>query len=391
VVTRGANAITEVWTNLRAHIYKAGVEFYTKAFFVTLAAAILYGLVLVLKPFVGSMAWAIFLAFLLSPLHGWFTRKLKGREGWAAGILTALTPFALLTPLTLLALAFVNQARALIAYIQQSNFRLDGSTLANLEQYPVVGPLARWAREQLLVSGADFQEWLSTAAQTVLRNIASLSGGFVLTALDGLIGFFFMLFLLFFFLRDGRSMFDRGQRLIPVPEEHREQLFTHLGSVARGVFYGIGLTALLQGALVGIGFAIAGLPSPVVFGVLATLLALLPAGGAAIVWIPAVLYLGTTGRWGMTVFMLVWGIIVSTSDNIMRPYFVSRYAPVSAFMVFVGVVGGIAAFGAIGVVVGPVFLALVAAILEYFDEKVIAPNKQRIDAQADSPPPRPGL
>jgi predicted PurR-regulated permease PerM len=82
---------------------------------------------------------------------------------------------------------------------------------------------------------------------------------------------------------------------------------------------------------------------------------------------------------------------VSTSDNIMRPYFVSRYAPVSAFMVFVGVVGGIAAFGAIGVVVGPVFLALVAAILEYFDEKVIAPNKQRIDAQADSPPARPGL
>jgi predicted PurR-regulated permease PerM len=367
------------------------VEFYTKAFFVTLAAAILYGMVLVLKPFVGSMAWAIFLAFLLAPLHRWFTRKLKGRDGWAAGILTALTPFALLTPLTLLALAFVNQARALIAYIQQSNFRLDGSTLANLEQYPVIGPLARWAREQLLVSGADFQEWLSTAAQTVLRNIASLSGGVVLTALDGLIGFFFMLFLLFFFLRDGRSMFDRGQRLIPVPEEHRDQLFNHLGSVARGVFYGIGLTALVQGLLVGIGFAIAGLPSPVVFGVLATILALLPAGGAAIVWIPAMLYLGASGRWGMAIFMLVWGVIVSTSDNIMRPYFVSRYAPVSAFMVFVGVVGGIAAFGAIGVVVGPVFLALVAAILEYFDEKVIAPNKQIIDAQADSPPPRPGL
>jgi predicted PurR-regulated permease PerM len=367
------------------------VEFYSKAFFVALAAAILYGLVLVLKPFAGAMAWAIFLAFLLAPLHRWLTRKLKGRDGWAAGILTGLTPFALLTPLTLLALAFVNQARALIQYIQTSNFRLDGSTLINLEQYPVIGPAARWAREQMSVSGADFQEWLSTAAQTVLRNVASLSGGFVLTALDRLIGFFFMLFLLFFFLRDGRSMFDRGQRLIPVPEEHREQLFHHLGSVARGVFYGIGLTALMQGTLVGIGFAIAGLPSPVVFGVLATILALLPAGGAALVWIPGVLYLGTTGHWGMTVFLLVWGIIVSVSDNFLRPILVSRYAPVSAFMVFVGVVGGIASFGAIGIVVGPVFLALVAAILEYFDEKVIAPNKQRLDAQADPPPPRPGL
>jgi predicted PurR-regulated permease PerM len=191
-----------------------------------------------------------------------------------------------------------------------------------------------------------------------------------------------MLFLLFFFLRDGPIMFDRLQRLIPVPEEHREQLFDHLASVTRGVFYGIGLTALVQGIMVGIGFAIAGLPSPVVFGVLAAILALLPAGGAAIVWIPAVLYLGLSGHWGMAIFMLIWGAIVSTSDNFMRPILVSRYAPVSAFTVFVGVVGGIGAFGTIGIVVGPVFLALVAAILQYFDEKVIEPNKRKLDAQA---------
>jgi predicted PurR-regulated permease PerM len=105
------------------------------------------------------------------------------------------------------------------------------------------------------------------------------------------------------------------------------------------------------------------------------------------------LYLAAVGSWGMTIFMLVAGVITSTADNILRPMLVSRYAPVSAFMVFVGVVGGIAAFGAIGIVVGPVFLALVAAIIDYFDEKVIAPNKRRLDAQADDerPPPMPGL
>jgi predicted PurR-regulated permease PerM len=178
----------------------------------------------------------------------------------------------------------------------------------------------------------------------------------------------------------------RFQRLIPVPEEHREQLFNHLASVTRGVFYGIGLTAIVQGILVGIGFAIAGLPSPVVFGVLAAILALLPAGGAAIVWIPGFLFLAASGRWGMAIFMLIWGFVVSTSDNFLRPVLVARYAPVSAFMVFVGVVGGIGAFGTIGIVVGPVFLALVAAILQYFDEKVIAPNKPVLDAQADEPP-----
>jgi len=208
-----------------------------------------------------------------------------------------------------------------------------------------------------------------------------------------IISLFIMLYLLFFFLRDGTRMFDRLQRLIPVPEDHREQLFDHLSSVTRGVFYGIGLTAIFQGILVGIGFWISGMPSPVVFGVLAGILALLPAGGAAIVWIPAVLYLAAAGHWGMFIFLLIWGFIISTSDNFLRPILVSRYAPVSAFTVFVGVVGGIGAFGAIGIVVGPVFLALVAAIIEYFDEKVIAPNKRRLDAQADNerPPPMPGL
>jgi len=366
------------------------MEFYTKAFFVVLAALVGYGLLLVLQPFAGSLTWAIFLAFILHPVHAWLTRKLRGREGWSAGILTALTPFALLTPLTFLGIVFANQAKALIEYIRDSNVQFDQSFFTGLEQYKVIGPVVKLAREQLSISGADMQQWLTNAAQTTLHNVAAMSGGFFLSAVGTLVAFFFMLFLLFFMIRDGEGMFLRFQRLIPVPSEHRGQLFNHLASVTRGVFYGIMLTAIVQGILVAIGFAIAGLPSPVVFGVLAAILALLPAGGAAIVWIPAMLYLGGSGRWGMATFMLVWGVMVSTSDNILRPVLVARYAPVSAFTVFVGVVGGIAAFGTIGIVVGPVFLALVAAIIDYFDEKVIAPNVPIIEAQADEPP-KPGL
>lgn len=369
------------------------MEFYTRAFFVSLAALVAYGMLLVLQPFAGPMAWAIFLTFMLYPTHLWITRKLRGRAGTSAGIITGLTPFALLTPLMLLGIEFARQARALVEFVQGRNFTLDGEVMLKLETYPVIGPVARLARTELAVSAADVQGWLESGTQTIMRIVASVGGGFVLSALGTVMGFFFMLFLLFFFLRDGRRMFDRLQRLIPVPEDHREQLFNHLSSVTRGVFYGIGLTAIIQGILVGIAFAIAGLPSPVVFGVLAGILALLPAGGAAIVWIPAVLYLAAVGRWGLFIFMLISGVIISTADNFLRPILVSRYAPVSAFMVFVGVVGGIAAFGAIGIVVGPVFLALVAAILEYFDEKIIEPNKRRLDAQADNdrPPPMPGL
>src|SRR4030095_17200221 len=100
------------------------MEFYTKAFVVVPAALVAYGMLLVLQPFAGSMAWAIFLAFLLYPLHRWLTRKVRGKAGVSAGIITGLSPFALLTPLTFLAFEFVDQARALIHFVRGSDFKL---------------------------------------------------------------------------------------------------------------------------------------------------------------------------------------------------------------------------------------------------------------------------
>jgi predicted PurR-regulated permease PerM len=128
------------------------------------------------------------------------------------------------------------------------------------------------------------------------------------------------------------------------------------------------LTALAQGALVGIGFAIAGVPSAVVFGVLAAVLALLPVGGSALVWAPAVVFLAATSQWSGAIFMLIWGMGVSISDNLMRPLLISSRAPVSVLTVFIGVIGGISAFGMIGVIIGPVLLTVIAALLRYLDE-----------------------
>src|SRR3954468_11182381 len=176
------------------------MEFYQKAFFVVLAALVGYGLLLVMQPFAGSLTWAIFLAFILYPVHRWMTRRFRGRASVSAGILTALTPFALLIPLVFLGIVFANQARALVAYIKESNIHLDETMFANLEQYRVVGPLVKTAREQLSISGADMQEWLTNSAQTVLHHVASFSGGFFLSAVGTLVSFFFMLFLMFFMI-----------------------------------------------------------------------------------------------------------------------------------------------------------------------------------------------
>ena len=120
--------------------------------------------------------------------------------------------------------------------------------------------------------------------------------------------------------------------------------------------------------LTAFGFAVTGLPSPIVFGVLAALFSLLPAGGTAFVWIPATLALAGMGRNGAALFMLAWGALISVSDNFLRPFLVSKQAHVSTLAVFIGVVGGAAAFGGVGLIVGPVLLTLVSALLRFIEE-----------------------
>jgi predicted PurR-regulated permease PerM len=135
--------------------------------------------------------------------------------------------------------------------------------------------------------------------------------------------------------------------------------------VIRALVYGTGVTALLQGTLVGAGFAVVGLPSPVVFGVLAALAALVPLAGTPVVWVPAVVVLGMQGRWGAAIFMALWGGFIATIDNFVRPWLVSGRAQIGALTVFIGVLGGVSAFGAIGIFLGPLLLALAIALIRF--------------------------
>jgi predicted PurR-regulated permease PerM len=161
-------------------------------------------------------------------------------------------------------------------------------------------------------------------------------------------------------------MIRATRELIPMPVAKRKELFTHLAAVTRAVVFGTGLTALIQGTLVGIAFLIVGLPSPIVFGVLAALLALLPFAGTAIVWLPAGLILAAQDRWVAAIFMLVWGaLLVSMIDNFLKPLLISGRAEVATLTVFIGVLGGVTAFGAIGLFMGPVVLAMAVALIQF--------------------------
>jgi predicted PurR-regulated permease PerM len=342
-------------------------NFYPRIFALVVAVILGYALVLIFAPFIGPIAWAAFLAFLLYPLNLRLRRRLTG-NATAAGILTFLAPITILLPFSALSIDFVTQISALLRRLQKSAAQLDIKSWSDLQQFPLIARLNAWLEAHTGISAEQIQNWLISGTSEVLQRAASLGGGFFLGALGSLFGFAIMLFLLFFFLRDGDVMVARARELIPLDEARKERLFHQLSGVTRAIVIGTSVTALMEGVLIGIGFTIASLPSPVVFGVAAALLSMLPVGGAAFVWGPAVIWLFFDGRWGFAIFMLGWGILLGGLDNVLRPVLISGRAKISSLAVFIGVLGGIPAFGAIGIIAGPVVLSLALALIEFAEE-----------------------
>jgi len=194
----------------------------------------------------------------------------------------------------------------------------------------------------------------------------SSGGSVVMGALGTTVSFVMMLFVLFFVLRDGPAMAQQVVSLLPIEGQRRTLLQRHITDMTRAVFLGLGLTAVAQGVLLGVGFWIAGLPSPLVFGVLGVILALVPMVGPALLWIPGAIWLAARGETGYAIFLALWGsIVVGLVDNLLRPLLISGRAEVPTLAVFVGVIGGLAAFGFIGLFLGPIVLGLLIALFRF--------------------------
>jgi predicted PurR-regulated permease PerM len=344
-------------------------RFYARTF--ALVTCLVLGLALfkIVQPFLGPLLWAIFIAFLLHPLHVRLAARLRGRPQLSAALLTVLTFVVIIGPLTALSAAFAAQVGDLLQIVQNKVAGQTTGNVLNLANVPWVRQGLDWLDRTFDVDLAQLQVWFTQGSKEALQTLASLTGKAFLGAIGTVVGFVLMEFMLFFFIRDGGEMVDTTRELIPMAEAPKAKLFDHLAGVTRAMVYGTGLTALIQGALVGISFLIVGLPSPIVFGVIAALVGLLPFGGTALVWGPAALVLAVEGRWGATIFMLVWGtVLVSLVDNVVRPMLVSGRANVGTLTVFIGVLGGLTAFGAIGLFLGPVVIALIIALIRFWLE-----------------------
>lgn len=346
-------------------------SFYCRCFQLATAAVLGYALYKVLGPLLGILGWAVVLAFILYPLHERLSRLLRGRRVLAAATLTALTPIFVLAPLSVFGVVFAGQVARLIGYVRDHSDLSSTDLLNRLSEVPLIGGGVDWVRENASVSAAQVQGWITDGVQTVLKTAATIGGDVALGVFGTLVGFFMMLFMLFFFLRDGQVMIEGLTRLIPAEPARRAQLLKYLGEVTRAVVFGSVATAFIEGVIVGIGFAIVGLPSAVVFGVLAMIAAFLPAG-AALVLVPAVLYLAFAGHWVGAIFLACWIAVLSVVENLLRPLLTAHHAKVSTLALFLGAIGGAAAYGILGLVIGPVLLSFIVALALFAQETLPA-------------------
>ncbi len=348
-----------------------------------LAAALGYLVWRIVTPLWQPLVWALLLGGLLAPLNLRLTQRLGGRVQLASSITTLLTVVLFMVPLAIMAGAVGAQAAQLLRRLEGRVPGRGEVSDFDLEKLPWIGEAVHWIEANTGVTLLQLQEWVTEGLQRLLQLVMSSGGSVVMGALGTTVSFVMMLFVLFFVLRDGPAMAQQVVSLLPIDGQRRALLQRHLTDMTRAVFLGLGLTAVAQGVLLGVGFWIAGLPSPLVFGVLGVILALVPMVGPALLWIPGAIWLATRGETGYAIFLALWGaIVVGLIDNLLRPLLISGRAEVPTLAVFVGVIGGLAAFGFIGLFLGPIVLGLLIALFRFeLDRRKAEQDADRVPGQ----------
>lgn len=330
------------------------------------------GCAVVLLPFASSLMWAVILTFSTWPVYAWLERRLGGRASLAALLMTLLLATALVLPMVLVGTSLADDARSVFDLVRTyAGGGLPGPP-AWIAQIPLLGPELARSWSDLAANTGTLVEllapYMSALRDTVLAATASVGRGLLELTLS--------VVATFFLYRDGRFAVQRLQTLgHRVAGDRAHQLLKVAGDTIISVVYGLIGTALVQGLLAALGFWLVGLDKVLFLGILTAILALLPPLGPPLVWGPVAAWLLYDGQHGWGIFMLVWGgLVVSGVDNFLKPYLISRGSDLGLLLVFLGVIGGLLAFGFLGIFLGPTLLAVGYALLREWSTQTAAPS-----------------
>jgi len=326
------------------------------AVLILMAVGATVGLAIILSGLWQPIFWAVVLGVLFTPLTRWIERRMPGRPSLAAGLTVLLILVFVQIPALLLGSTIVSEGLAL--YLRIQNGELDpNAALSGIENFfqPALGEWTSRLGISLGTITERVQSALIHAGQFVLSLMLSAgqnAAGFMLS-------FLLMLYLLFFILRDGGQIYASVFKAVPLPAAQKKRFFDKFADVSVATMKGTIVVGSVQGALGGLIFALLGINGAVFWGAVMAVISVLPALGAALIWVPAALILIFTGAWIKGVILLAFGTcVISVSDNLLRPVVVGRATQMPDYLVLFSTLGGIGALGISGFVLGPVIAAL---------------------------------
>ncbi len=299
--------------------------------------------------------WAVALAIIFNNWLKAFNKRLPTSPNLAALFTLCLILLVVVIPLIFVALALVGQSQEMYREIQAGDYNINQMTDLVLENIPYFESLLT----NFNINVNNFRDQISNSAAELLQVIGSQALTYTQNFLNLMVQFFLMLYLLFFFLRDGKTLVQAIGDAFPLGEEVEMTLMNRFASVTRATLKGTLIVAMVQGAIGGVLFWAVGIKGAILWGVLMTLLALLPVGGSAIVWVPAGIILLLEGQTiSAIVVFLVGSLIIGLIDNFLRPQLVGRETRMPDYLILLATLGGSAWIGLAGFILGPVLAAL---------------------------------
>jgi predicted PurR-regulated permease PerM len=349
-----------------------GKERFAQLLFYTLALLMGYLAFLVLSPFLASLAWAAVFAVMFYRVNLRLGERL-GPSG-AALVTTLVAAVLIVAPAVLLGSVLAREVPQMYEYAQEA-------TLSAPDHIARIWEILR--QQSPVTLPEDPAALLREGMQRTLAFLAPRAGALVADVFATLGSLFVMLFALFFMLRDYRALGERIRNLLPLPERERERLISEtrdliIASVGAGL-----LVAAVQGTIGGVTYWALGIDAPVVWGVAMAICALIPLVGSTLVWVPTALWLLLSGEVARGVILVLVGVLgVGLVDNILRPILLSGRTSASGLVIFLGLLGGVGAFGFIGLVLGPIILVTGGNLLAVFT-RVEPPLIARVEPPGD--------
>lgn len=348
---------------------------YMKYIFVIFFVFIIFLAYLIVKPFVTAILTSAILAYVFYPLYKAVNKKIR-RKNISALIVSILIIFMLTVPFLFILGAITRESQ--FVYIKAKQIFTTGDVFS-IGCAP--GAETSACKFSKLLGGfigiPKVRYHLEDSIERITTSVSEGASRFVFSIPTIFLNIFVTFFTTFYLFKDGKKLMDKIKRLLPLKLHHQKQILQQLDETTYAIIYGSLLIAAIQGGVGAIGFYLFGVSSPLMWGIMMAILALLPFIGTALIWLPvsAVVIvqgfsMNSTGTIFRGIGLLLYGaLIISTIDNILKPHVIGKRARIHPVLVLLGVLGGIAFFGFIGFVIGPLILALFVNFIEIYERE----------------------